>query len=533
MKNKMAFIIIITCIIILFTGCLSMDPDYEQATKVTESENCQSASLSDLEESTKPGYNKDLLSYLTLPDNYEITNYGETTGKNYSYFVYQISQIDSTSKDNDRYWEIIVLDGEQIQTVLQVNGEECGVNTPEPSDMIVECDVNFDGINDVLIHLGTNENQDGVTYKCYLTSKETFKLCSSFSDIVNPSIDKKEQIIRSQWNPSPSSKGYGIYRFSANKFLMTERITVETFPEDQEPLKRTWKDEVWISGNWITRAYVTEEGNFPDQVQQQFYSSHSHWGLDQEWWQTNLVQQIPSASSEPKKDSQSYHTTETNSEISSEDLIQKQIQIISEHTSIWAAPQKDPVYLYTVTDLDQNGRLELIASFTQGSGYYTSSYYYEVNETFDGLNLCKVVVPQGDSEADITEYDVPVYYDSVNDRYHYIFHDVIRDGNGLYYNNKRSISLNDGKLNIQMLAYQTVWHQESSTSITCEDMERNEISEEEYQQMEDMVFSDLTKMKASFFWFSLNNTDWYSQATEITTLTDILIESYNNFQLAS
>ena len=67
----------------------------------------------------------------------------------------------------------------------------------------------------------------------------------------------------------------------------------------------------------------------------------------------------------------------------------KQIDVIMNNIDMWNLYTEDNTYNpygYAITDLDQNGRLEIIASSCQGTGLYTYSNYYEVNERLDGLN---------------------------------------------------------------------------------------------------------------------------------------------------
>lgn len=204
--------------------------------------------------------------------------------------------------------------------------------------------------------------------------------------------------------------------------------------------------------------------------------------------------------------------------------IEKQLQVIMDHYGWDSLLQFEvyPNYRYTIADLDQNGRLELISTLQQGSGLYTDSWYYEVNEAFDGLNEYKPDNAESDSGADIAEDSVPVYFDLDHHIYFYIFDDRIRDGADLDYKNKRTISLKDGKLTEHILAYQTDWHKETAASITCTDADGNEISEHEYNNIADTVFPDLIKKEAHFYWFNIDD-------IESSGLNTILLKSYHGF----
>lgn len=80
----------------------------------------------------------------------------------------------------------------------------------------------------------------------------------------------------------------------------------------------------------------------------------------------------------------------TTSDIETLDLnIEKQLQVIVDNYE-WKCPQSDYVsHMFSITDLDQNGRLELIVSRLEGLDWYTYSDYYEVNKELNGLRPLK------------------------------------------------------------------------------------------------------------------------------------------------
>lgn len=128
------------------------------------------------------------------------------------------------------------------------------------------------------------------------------------------------------------------------------------------------------------------------------------------------------------------------------DSIEKQLDLISENVAVWWGD--DDIlfgrYGYSVTDFNRNGRLEIIASSCQGSGFYTRSSIWEVNESMNGLLPVEKNISEGDSEADVITDSVPVYYDAAANRYYFIFDDVIRAGGAAYYYNKRAVWLENG-----------------------------------------------------------------------------------------
>ena len=98
-----------------------------------------------------------------------------------------------------------------------------------------------------------------------------------------------------------------------------------------------------------------------------------------------------------------------NGELSPEDITEEikpsyedQIEIIAQKADEWFGIDVNTSYSYCVTDLDANGRLEIISSGIGGSGQFSFGNIYEVNSTFDGLDKCG---ENGSFHPDITLKD--------------------------------------------------------------------------------------------------------------------------------
>lgn len=212
----------------------------------------------------------------------------------------------------------------------------------------------------------------------------------------------------------------------------------------------------------------------------------------------------------------------------------EQVRLIADNIDLWAAPEEYiyDVYHYTVTDLDGNGRLELIISNIGGTGIYTYSKFYEVNETCDGLNVCEHMIREGDSEADIAADTVAGYYDPQSDIMYYIFDDLLRNGAAEYYDNKRAVYLEDGRINEILLAYKATIYTNPDTEpeITCQDKDRNVISEEQYEEIADRYFADLEKKKVSFGWNRFFQKDEVRNLSR-DDLVEMLMKSYEAFKI--
>ena len=86
---------------------------------------------------------------------------------------------------------------------------------------------------------------------------------------------------------------------------------------------------------------------------------------------------------------------------------EEQVKLIAESRELWLVtdPGQADQMQYAVADLDDNGRLELIATITEGTGQFTTTQFYEVSE--DGLALQPMDYSYGEthSEPDIGWYN--------------------------------------------------------------------------------------------------------------------------------
>ena len=240
--------------------------------------------------------------------------------------------------------------------------------------------------------------------------------------------------------------------------------------------------------------------------------------------------------SEGKKDTSNYETTNKTTEAATDDNSEAtssasqvvtdiapaetdpQIKLIASKKDTWFTPSDDhATYYYCVTDLDHNGRLEVISASMQGAGYFTSADFFEVNEACDDLIECSL--PNDDFEGFlfpdiITDEPVDVYTDG--DHYTYIFDDTVvinSDESSLYTN---TLSLNNTFINIYVIAEKTT---RADGSIFYSDFSRV-LEENEYQAILDNPVSDQTKSACYLGWIPTTNID---------DLNSLLNGSYQTF----
>lgn len=132
---------------------------------------------------------------------------------------------------------------------------------------------------------------------------------------------------------------------------------------------------------------------------------------------------------------------------------EEQIHLITDARDIWdlSEPGMDIVG-YMCSDLDGNGRLEILVAESGGTGLYTYTKIYEVNEAKDALVPCGRSWPDTSSEADImmTNY-VPMSVNGIDGIQWYSFTDEYRDG-AEYGTANLALSLQDGTLHAKTIA---------------------------------------------------------------------------------
>ncbi len=212
------------------------------------------------------------------------------------------------------------------------------------------------------------------------------------------------------------------------------------------------------------------------------------------------------------------------------DTISEQLQFLVDNKEIWL--DTSIPYQYAVTDFNQDGKLEIVRSICEGTGVYTTTQIFEVDASISSLINYERIWEEYHSQADLIVGKASVYYDKENNIYHYVFDDLSKNGAAEYYENKRDWYLQDEKIVENYLAFRTTLYQEAgaSVSITCNDAnQEKEITEEEYNQIADVVFSDLTKMEVSIPWIVKDVTEL--QNASASDLSQMLSESWKAFQI--
>ena len=112
----------------------------------------------------------------------------------------------------------------------------------------------------------------------------------------------------------------------------------------------------------------------------------------------------------------------------------------------------DANYHYAVTDLDQNGRLELIiATEMNGTGHITHNWYYEISKDGSKLKKCKGKA-FGKEGHDILDAIHTVYIDQKEHNYYYRVYGITHVSGGENYESLGFLQLKNGTFNDNYLA---------------------------------------------------------------------------------
>jgi len=148
-------------------------------------------------------------------------------------------------------------------------------------------------------------------------------------------------------------------------------------------------------------------------------------------------------------------------EIADKDL-EPQIEVFLDDRESWQIPrdvvaQYDSVGYY-ISDLDHNGRIELITACCSSEYEYTENRIYEINEKGRGYDLIDTEVSGMDSDQDIapdlaTCISPYSYFDKKKKVFHYLVEDYFHDyDENIWTTRYTDVSLLDGKLYVDVYA---------------------------------------------------------------------------------
>lgn len=182
--------------------------------------------------------------------------------------------------------------------------------------------------------------------------------------------------------------------------------------------------------------------------------------------------------------------------------VEEQTELIESLKNRWL-PGEDfgNDWYYAITDLDHNGRMEVICASLQGTGLYTYAEAWELNEDFSAIERITYDLAEGESGPDIVENSADCYYDASTGLYHYVFDDTLRLGPNSHCITTFSLTLENGCLVPKAIAsYTEEYSLNGDVKVQYKNDEGKKIEAAEYDSSVENEFAGLDKTTVSFNW---------------------------------
>lgn len=176
-----------------------------------------------------------------------------------------------------------------------------------------------------------------------------------------------------------------------------------------------------------------------------------------------------------------------------------QAALIAANRALWEEKTESEyeTYYYTFLDLDHNGRLEVFAAITQGTGIFTSGAFYEVNESYDALT--KYVPEEGNFLPEVIVSSVKCF--ELDGQYFYPFVDSTRNGAAESWSAVEWLSVKNGRLNMETIAWAHLQYDfETGKEISTYSDANGTISETEFASAADRAGSGMRESRVSLYW---------------------------------
>lgn len=228
--------------------------------------------------------------------------------------------------------------------------------------------------------------------------------------------------------------------------------------------------------------------------------------------------------------------------LTNKESIDYQVNIIAENAKIWEPFDIYPGdrFKFSVTDLDANGRLEVITTVCRSTGLYSESTYYEVDETFTSLTKWEHKTDDFKEflQADIVSSKTKCYINPNTSERFYIFGDHHKDTAAYTCNYKMCLTFKNKTVTEEMLAF---WSISAATTDeagnyditeTIQTRDGKALTIEEFSSLSENQFKGYKTFDTAIMWQDLS-TDSDALATDLPKdeLITLLTESYGGFTL--
>ncbi len=211
---------------------------------------------------------------------------------------------------------------------------------------------------------------------------------------------------------------------------------------------------------------------------------------------------------------------------------ESQINLIAENSDLWEESIDYPVesFRVAVTDLDNNGRLEVICAATMGSGIATTSVWAEVSSDYDSLVSIQNNMNKK-KEPEIIVKSADCYVNADTGERVYSFVDTARASGDYITYTKGLLTFKNNTVSFKPLGtcISIAENPEDITNrtFTYSDADGNSFTQEEFDSCIDTYLEGYEKLTANFKWQE------YSKESTLTQdeVVNLLKESYEVFSV--
>ncbi|MCR5842354.1 MAG: hypothetical protein K6G66_00210 [Oscillospiraceae bacterium] len=155
-------------------------------------------------------------------------------------------------------------------------------------------------------------------------------------------------------------------------------------------------------------------------------------------------------------------------------------------------------WLYAVTDLDHNGRLELIAAPAQGG---IQPCVWEAGTDGKTLSACTISRTGDQPFPAITVNNADTYYDQASDTWHYAFNAHREVSANEVYDSKCAVSLVNGAVSSEVFATAHSTFSNNAVNVTYTGKDGAAITGDAFNAAADAAYPGTVKCSTNFYWF--------------------------------
>ncbi len=182
-----------------------------------------------------------------------------------------------------------------------------------------------------------------------------------------------------------------------------------------------------------------------------------------------------------------------------------QLSLIFSKLSDYRQDSSANQWYYTITDLDHDGRLELVAASQHPEDRSTNLKVWEVNDSADALTECALLLEEDESFPDILTDVVDTYHDTEKNTWSYMVYDNIVLSDNEVYTIKCAVSMVDGKLGYDAYAVEHTEVKNGVHSVSHTDADGYPISPDQYNAAGVNAFATAERGNTSFEWFAFED----------------------------